>query len=122
MLYNKNILREIIESNFGQIIEQKVSDYVTNMDSFELEQIFAQLIDFAYVYDIENIEVEDYNIEEVEKDIRIEGKLSVTAGLEGFTHFDGENEFVSDQSIVINVDVSFWLINDKYCDFILKFV
>ena len=47
MLYNKNIVLEIIISNFEQQIEDKVSDYVIDLDAFMLEQIFEQIIDYA---------------------------------------------------------------------------
>lgn len=62
MLYNKNIVHEIIISNFEQQIEDKVSDYVIDLDAFMLEQIFEQIIDYACVDYIESIEVEEYHV------------------------------------------------------------
>lgn len=63
MLYNKNIVHEIIISNFEQQIEDKVSDYVIDLDAFMLEQIFEQIIDYACVDYIESIEVEEYHVQ-----------------------------------------------------------
>ena len=40
MLYNKNIVLEIILSCFSDVLEKAIYEEVVNLDSYELENIF----------------------------------------------------------------------------------
>lgn len=122
MLYNKNIVHEIIISNFEQQIEDKVSDYVIDLDAFMLEQIFEQIIDYACVDYIESIEVEEYHVQNRDETDTITGILRVIVLLEGYVHWDGEDEFVEDQSAIINFSFTFANDNNEYVDFKLKVI
>ena len=117
MLYNKNIVHEIIISNFEQQIEDKVSDYVIDLDAFMLEQIFDQIIDYACVDYIESIEVEEYHVQNRDEIDTITGILRVIVLLEGYVHWDGEDEFVEDQSAIINFSFTFANDNNEYVGF-----
>ena len=122
VLYNKNIVLEIIISNFEQQIEDKVSDYVIDLDAFMLEQIFEQIIDYACVDYIESIEVEEYHVQNRDEIDTITGILRVIVLLEGYVHWDGEDEFVEDQSAIINFRFTFANDNNEYVDFELKVI
>ena len=114
MLYNKNIVHEIIISNFEQQIE--------DLDAFMLEQIFEQIIDYACVDYIESIEVEEYHVQNRDEIDTITGILRVIVLLEGYVHWDGEDEFVEDQSAIINFSFTFANDNNEYVDFELKVI
>lgn len=66
MLYNKNIIMDILQRNFWDEIESNVEKCVMRMKDSEIESIFnyEYSIDFAMVDCIEEMDIQDWNAEE----------------------------------------------------------
>ena len=96
MLYNKNIIMDILQRNFWDEIESNVEKCVMRMKDSEIESIFnyEYSIDFAMVDCIEEMDIQDWNAEESqwEKGTQtVSGTLDILAQIEGYKYWDGEH-------------------------------
>ena len=117
MLYNKNIVLEIILSCFSDVLEKAIYEEVVNLDSYELENIFQQIIDFAEVGDIGDAEIEYYRVDTDEKMNKVYGIIKVDVSLDGYVHWDGENELLDTENHEFEFDFKFNDREEQYSDF-----
>lgn len=120
MLYNKNIVLQIIVSNFSNELEMAIYEATKDLDGFELEEIFEQLIDFAEVDDIGNTEVVDYKVDVCDDVNVLHGIIKVDVSLDGYVHWDGENEILDTQNYEFEFEFGFKDKEEKYYDFELE--
>lgn len=95
MVLNKNILTNILQSNFELEITECIEDAIMNMESRELEKIFEEFIDYAYLDEITGMEVSSFSVEE---------------------------EFVGVNEAEILLEYSFEIAGEKYYNLELAFV
>lgn len=107
MTFNKNIILGILLSEFSENIESEIAYCVLDMDGYELEHIFGQLIDFAYLDDIGDVEVDSFETQTDKQETEISGVLKAEVFLEGYVHWDGEDEFVDSGETVMKFRFSF---------------
>lgn len=122
MVLNKNILTNILQSNFELEITECIEDAIMNMESRELEKIFEEFIDYAYLDEITGMEVSSFSVEEEDNVITVFGDLHVRAFIEGYVHWDGEEEFVGVNEAEILLEYSFEIAGEKYYNLELAFV
>lgn len=122
MLFNKNIVLEIIRTHFGEEIEIQASSIVMNLESFELEGFFDLSVDYAMLDVIDEISVEDYKVETAAGICFVEGILTVLAILEGYVHWDGEEEYIGNEETPLTFMFQFTVNEDVYSDFQLDYI
>lgn len=98
MLFNKNIILEILQSDFGDEIEAMVDVCVMDLEPAELESIIEYSVDYALLDEIEEMYVSDYEIENEGGRQVVSGILEVKAMISGYSHWDGEEVYVEDGS------------------------
>ena len=92
MLFNQNIISEILRSSFGDKIEAFTDDCVMELDDYELAYLFEETVDFAILYGIDEIEVEEYRVEEEGEGQKVSGTLEIMAVVDGFERIEEESE------------------------------
>ena len=119
MLYNNNIVLNILSTIFEKEIEDYVQDCVIEMDSQELEEYFEREVEYAILSFLRQIIVEDYKIEVRENQEIISGTLEVIGEMEGFCFWDEE---VPGERATLFLEVlyEFYAENGKYKDLYLE--
>lgn len=115
MLLNKNIVLEIIRSNFGEQIEFESTMRVMDMHGYELEEIFDFPIDYALLDLLGEMEVEEYSVAEDGKTVT--GVLQVEAFIEGYVHWDGSDEYWGSGETVLGFKFGFKAEDEKVSEF-----
>lgn len=120
MFFNKNIVLEILKSNFTDEIGMCVGNFVASLDDLELESIFELAVDFAALYGIEEMEVEDYTVEEKDEGQNVKGTFEGRASVDGYERINGEIVYMDSGIIHFEVNFSFYVENRKYSDIELE--
>lgn len=122
MLFNQNIIAEILRSSFGNEIEEFVNGCVTDLEDYDLEDVFTETVDFAVLDCIDEIAVEDYRVEDEEDGRTVSGELGITAVLDGFETVGSENVFKDTGVTVFEAAFSFYAVGGKYSDIELEYL
>lgn len=122
MLFNQNIIAEILRSSFGNEIEEFVHDCVADLEDYDLEDVFTETVDFAVLDCIDEIAVEDYRVEDEEDGRTVSGELGITAVLDGFETVGSENVFKDTGVTVFEAAFSFYAVGGKYSDIELEYL
>ena len=118
MHYNKNIILEILQSNFGAEIESFVDCYVMDMDPGQLAGAFEQTVDYAVLDTIDEMDVVNFHVEkDITDEEMMDGIFYVLAMLEGYAYWGGEHVFVGSEEIELDFHFSFLKFNGKYSNF-----
>lgn len=119
MHYNKNIILEILQSNFEDEIESFVDCYVMDMEPYQLEEAFEQTADYALLEAIDDMDVINFHVEkDAENDSEmLSGRFYVLAILEGYAYWDGEHVFLGTDEVELDFEFAFLKREDKYFDF-----
>lgn len=120
MNYNKNIVLDILRSNFWDEIEKFVMDYVLDLENDELIEVFETLVDYAMLDYIEEMSVDCYEVEQEENKKNISGVLDVVANIDGYAHWDGEGNLIDDGEIEIGIGFRFYEEEEEYFDIVLE--
>lgn len=120
MNYNKNIILDILRSNFFEEIETFVTNYVLDLEENDLIMFFETSVDYAMLDYIEEISVVYYEVEKEEGQDNISGMINVIAEIDGYLHWDGEENFVGSNEIEIGIDFSFYEENNDFFDIELE--
>lgn len=125
MLYNKNIVLDILSSNFWDSIEDFTNGCVMDMSSIDLDGVFEYMTDYAALDSITEMKVTDYEAEKEEGDIfkeLISGILEVSADIEGYAHWDGEDILIDHGEVVLGFSFSFYAEKGEYTDLDLGYL
>lgn len=123
MLFNKNIVLEIIRTHFGDEIELQTADCVMDLESYELEDFFDDYVDYALLDVIDEINVERFEVEkERENGCTIEGILTVISLLEGYVRWEDEELCVGEAEASLAFLFRFDVKADEYSDFKLSYI
>ncbi len=123
MLFNKNIVLEIIRTHFGDEIELQTAGCVMELESFELEDFFDDYVDYALLDVIDEISVEQFRVEEKkENSCTVEGILTVISLLEGYVHWEDEELYVGEAEATLAFLFRFAAKADEYFDFKLSYI
>lgn len=119
MLFNKNIILEILRRNFADELETCINDSIANIDPDERVEIFDSWIDYTLMDLIEDISVESYSVENRTDEQVVSGVLSVLAIADGYVHWEGEDVFVDADEIEVMFSFSFHVKDSKFSKFSL---
>lgn len=103
MLYNKNIVGEILLSEFSEEIEANVEYYLLMIDQQRLQQYFdvpVEAIDFG---EIDEVEVRQFDVEKEGAAAKVYGSVKISVYLDGY-------EMVKDDMLLVDtakVDLGF---------------
>ena len=122
MSLNKNIVLEIIRTHFSEEVELEVTQSVMELESYELEEIFENSIDYADLDVINEMFIQKLEIFEDEDTGIIQGSIGINVFLDGYVHWEGENEFVDSREITLNNNFEFKSENTEYTDFNMDYV
>lgn len=122
MKYNKNIVLNILSSEFFDPIEEYTTECIWEMDGADLCRVFDMSVDYAELDYIDGLYVSDYDIEEDEEGECISGTLEVSAYIEGYVHWDGENVNVKNEIYEFVMYFQFYADGDEYSNLSLEHV
>ncbi len=122
MKYNKNIILNILSSEFWDEIVEYAAECIWYLDEEELFRAFEDEVDFAELDNIEKMKVIDYEIEEDGDIERILGTLDIWSDLNGYVQWDGENISMGSALVTLGIAFSFSVENGVYSDLELEHV
>ena len=122
MLFNKNIVLEILRSNFAEEIDRCVEKCVESLDDLELESVFESAVDFAALDVIVEMEVEDYTVEKEDDERYVEGTFDVMVSVDGYERINGENVYKDSGIVHFEIGFSFYVENGKYSEIELEYL
>lgn len=120
MVYNKNIIIDILQREFRNEIEEYVEISIMKMDGNELDEAFDYnpFIDFAVMDCINEMNILSWEVEEdvCEKDKQVvSGTLEISVQIAGYTNWENEN-IVDTNEINVGFHFAFLCVNGKYMD------
>ncbi len=115
MLLNKNIVLEIIRTNFSEQVEFESAMRVMDMYGYELEDIFDFPVDYAVLDSLGEMEIVEYSVAEDEKTIM--GVLQLESIVEGYVHWDGSDEYWGSGETVLGFNFRFKAEDEKVSEF-----
>ncbi len=107
MLLNKNIVFEIIDTNFIDDVTDCCEESVLRMDEDDLGDYFEEYADKACLETIYDINVEDYDEEEKDGIQTVEGLLEIAALINGYADWGDEAEYIGDAEVILGFAFSF---------------
>lgn len=107
MLFNKNIILEILQSDFGEQVDTMIESCVMDMEACDLDSILEYSADYALLDEIEEMTVTEYDAEEEYDQTSVRGILEVKAMITGYTHWDGEEIRVDDGIVTLGIGFCF---------------
>lgn len=122
MLFNKNIILEILQSNFWNKIESYIDEYIMELEPYELEQVFDFTVDYGLMDGIGEIVIEEYHVEQTIREQLVSGIFSTLVSVEGYTHWEKENVFVGVEEIELVFYFSFLAQDEKVFDLELTLI
>lgn len=122
MLFNKNIILDILRRNFSFEIENFIEVCVSRFDEFELECIFDEEIDFALLNNIDEMTVEDFAVENDENAQYVDGVFEISIFIDGYRTEELENYYVASIETVIGIGFAFNVEDDCYSDIDLEYL
>lgn len=122
MLFNKNIVLEILRSNFSEEITSFVYSCVTELYEFELDNIFESTVDFAVLDTIDEMIVNDYSVEEEDDRQTVEGSFEVLISVDGYECINGDNIYKESGIVNFGIGFTFSAENKKYSNIDLEYL
>ena len=92
MKYNKNIVLNILSSEFFDQIEEYALECIWRLDESELYEIIEEDVDCAELDYIDELRIIEYDVREEEDMEYIEGILEVSAYIDGDSIWEDEEE------------------------------
>lgn len=116
MKYNKNIILNILSSNFYDQIKNFALECVWDLDETELYDIGYEGAEYADLDYIDKIRVMDYKVNQEKEKEYLSGILEVWAGIDGYIFEDEENTNIYTGSglHVFGMTFGFWGSQDVY--------
>ena len=117
MIYNRQIVLEILRSEFGKEIEQFVSRQVMNLNSDELEFFLDMPASYAMFNSVNKMEVYNYKAEKKagkSKGDYIHGIVVILAEIDAFVHRDEQEQYVDSVEVELEVFFAFDEENERF--------
>lgn len=104
----------IIESNFMEELQAYVTECVANMDDYDLQPYFDNLVESAGYEGINSINVTSCEVIEDEDEQSYSGEMVVDTEVTGFVYYDRESHSIGSAEIGLVISFVFFGCNDKY--------
>ena len=112
-------IEEILnEQFFGQIYDE-CFNYIINMNGDELSNYYDIDVDFARPHAMGNIRLSDYNSVMIQGQNEITGSALVYMEAEGYTHFSGEDMYIGEETIKLEIEFIFYMVGNKSEEFFI---
>ena len=122
MLFNRNIILEVLRSNFAKNIKEFVDKCIMEWDGFDLDDIFEEAVDFALLDSVEEMTIEEYNVEDENGGQTVDGICEITVAVNGFIKAGEDVAYRDTQIAVLGIGFSFYVENDKFSDMELEYL
>lgn len=111
MLYNKNIINEILLSEFLEEIEAEVDYYVMMLDKDKLEQYFDEPVDDIALGETDEVEVLEFELIKENSATKIYGIMKISIFLDGYESM--ENEILLVDTVKADFEFAFCFLEEK---------
>lgn len=123
MLFNRNIILEILRSSFAKEIETFIEQYIMELDEFELEEFFGLSADFAFLDSIGQINVHDFSTANDGNGQKVEGVFDVEVVIHGFQKTENDDKKYMGTGLgILELFFSFYAENGNYSNILLEYV
>lgn len=122
MLLNNEAVLHIIEAHFADAVEYEILTSIMGMDGYDLSEHFDELVDYGDLGGINEITVTEFEFEKDGGEVVISGMLSVEAVIDGYVHWDGEDNFVESCEMKMEFKFSFEIAEGQYREFEMEYL
>lgn len=113
-MLNRNSVLTLIEECFWDEIEVFTMECVGEFGADELAMIFTDyLVDYAKLGMIEELKITDMEIERDGEEEIVSGEMLLNILVEGYIHWDGEEEYLGTEEAVISYKYCFEMVRGK---------
>lgn len=110
-------IEELLNEQFFDQIDDECSSYIMEMNGSELGKYYDIDVDFARSGGIDNIVLSDYKSVIIQGQNEITGSASVYIEAEGYTHFSGEDIYIGEGTIKLEIEFIFYMVGNKSEEF-----
>lgn len=124
MIYNGQIVLEILRSEFGKEIKEFVSRQVMDLNSDELEFLLDMSASYAIFSGINKMEVYNYRVEKKtgkSKGDYIHGTVVILAEIHAFADWNGEEQYVDSTEVEFGAFFAFDEKNEQFYNLRLEY-
>ena len=122
MKYNENIVLDILSSEFFGEIEEYTLECIWQMTESDIWDIIDEGADYAELEYIDGLEVIDYEVKEEDETEYISGTLEVSACIDGYAHWDGEDINMGSGFCELDMSFGFLRCRDEYLNLELEYI
>lgn len=115
-------VRIILENRFLDEIIMKVLDVVDEMGEGDWADRFDLLVDYVMFDEIEDMDVVSWKEEEEGESSVVSGTLELTAGLDAYVHWDGEEILIDNAGFPMEFTFEFSIVNEEIGNFYLEHI
>ncbi len=105
MLFNANIILEILRSRFSKQIEDYLEQCIIGFDEYELLNFFAANLNAAVLINVGEMEVEDFSVEGENGNQNVEGHFRIQVTIAGYEEREEKGRYIlqefSDAQLII---------------------
>lgn len=112
----------ILENRFLDEIYQKVLDIIDEMEQGDWADRFELLADYVLLDEIEDMDVASWDEEEEEGSAVVSGTLELTARLDAYAHWDGEEILMESAGFPMEFAFEFSIVKEEVGNFYLKYI
>ncbi|HAU84423.1 MAG TPA: hypothetical protein DCW90_02610 [Lachnospiraceae bacterium] len=110
-------IEELLNEQFFDQIDDECSSYIMEMNGSELGSYYDIDVDFARSGGIDNIVLSDYKSVIIQGQNEITGSAFVYMEAEGYTHFSGEDIYIGEETIKLEIEFIFYMVGNKSEEF-----
>lgn len=123
MLFNRNIILEILRSGFAKEIEIFIEQCIMALNEFELEEFFGMPADYAFLESVGQINVDNFSTASDENGQKVEGAFDVEVLVHGFQNIENDDKkYMGTGSGILELDFSFHAENGNYSNIVLEYL
>lgn len=110
-------IEELLNEQFLDQIDDECSNYIMDMSGEELGSYYDVDVDFARPGVIDNIVLSDYKSVMIQEQNEITGSAFVYIEAEGYSHFSGEDMYIGEETIKLEIEFIFYMVGNKSEEF-----
>jgi hypothetical protein len=113
-MLDRNSVLEVLGKYYFEDIVSFTMDYVIELSDYELNTIFSgELVDYAILDSIDEMQVSDIEVEEDGDDEIVSGILWFQAFMDGYAHWDREEHYLGSGEAEISFEFRFCMRGGK---------
>ena len=117
MTFNNNIIQNIVETNFMEIVYDQVSSDIWDLSGSDANGLFARDADLVELDELLGLRVDEYKTDALEDGTHVIGYMTVLAAVDGTSRYDGEDVSVGSANVIMRYHFHFMARDDSYDDF-----